>query len=412
MKEMIRAKILDILSVVAFLQERCRKRNNQKIRVGFMCQYIPAWNKSLPVYNKLKNDDRFEVFLLCVPNRIENRQLVNSDDLTNDTYDYFIEQGYEPINTLIGKNEWLDLKELNLDYIFFTRPYNSYMPKAYSSRRVSAYAKICVLLYAMTITKSENIMINVDFFRNVYCYFAETSFIAAINKKQLKLTHKLGLQKTVCYGMPALEQILLDKEKKGEIWNFSKNEFRVMWTPRWTTDIKLGGSNFFVYRDALLKYAEKERDIDFLFRPHPLSFPNFIKTGEMTKEEVDVYREKINKMENVFLDEEKEYVSTMWESSVLVSDLSGMMPEYFVTGKPIIFCGSNMYLEPAEHFAKILEGCYTVYNEQELFECLERLKAGDDPLKEKRAQIIGEVFGSTLGNASQMIVKELVKNKR
>ena len=286
------------------------------------------------------------------------------------------------------------------------------MPKAYSSRRVSSYAKICVLLYAMTITKSENIMINIDFFRNVYCYFAETSFIAAINRQQLKLTHKLGLQKTLCYGMPALEQILLDKEKEGTIWSFSKNKFRIMWTPRWTTDVKLGGSNFFVYRDALLEYAEKKKDIDFLFRPHPLSFPNFIKTGEMTKEEVDNYRNKIDKMENVFLDEEKEYVSTMWESSVLVGDLSGMMPEYFVTGKPIIFCGSNMYLEPAEHFAKILEGCYTVYNEKELFECIERLKDGEDPLKAKRMQIIQEVFGSTLGNASQHIVEELVKSRR
>jgi CDP-glycerol glycerophosphotransferase (TagB/SpsB family) len=109
------------------------------------------------------------------------------------------------------------------------------------------------------------------------------------------------------------------------------------------------------------------------------------------------------------LDEEKEYVSTIWNSSVLVSDYSGMIPEYFVTGKPLVFCASNFTFQPAEHFARMLEGCYVVYNEEELHACLEQLKQGNDTLREKREAIIEELFGDTLTNSTNLIIEELAR---
>lgn len=399
---------LDLLAVFDLLQERFVKRTNDKIRVGFVCQYIPAWNKSLPVYEKLKADSRFEVFLLCVPNRIEDGILQSPEDMSNDTYAYFTEHGYEAVNTLIGPNQWLDLKAMELDYVFFTRPYNAFMPEEYSSKRISRYSKICVLLYAMLLTKdAANTSLNRDFFRHVYCYFAETECSMRINKKHYPVSHLLGIRKSICYGMPALQQLLEQKDAKTDVWNFSNNDFRVMWTPRWTTDLSHGGTNFFVYKDSLLEFADKNQDMDFLFRPHPLAFDNFIKTGEMTADEVAVYKQRIADADNVCLDVEKEYVATMWNSSVLISDLSGVMPEYFITGKPIIYCGTNMILQPTEHFQSITEGCYNVKNKEELFQVLAELRKGNDSLYEKRQQIMKDVFGADLSRASEMIVEEL-----
>ena len=217
----------------------------------------------------------------------------------------------------------------------------------------------------------------------------------------------LGVRKSICYGMPALQQLLEKNVAKTKVWDFSDNTFRVMWTPRWTTDLSHGGTNFFEYKDSLLAFADKNPDMDFLFRPHPLAFDNFIKTGEMTVEEVTAYKQKIADMSNVCLDVEKEYVATMWNSSVLISDLSGVMPEYFITGKPIIYCGTNMILQPTEHFQSIIDGCYCVKNEEELFHVLTELKKGNDSLYEKRQQIMKEVFGKNLSRASEMIVEEL-----
>lgn len=386
-------------------------KQNQKIKVAFLCQYIPAWNKFEPIYKMMKADDRFEPYIVCVPSQMENYKLIDSKLKDNDTYDYFIEEGYttsDVVNALVGEDRWYDLKGLKCSYVFYTRPYNYYMPKAYTSEVVREYAKICSLIYGMNMTKDIfNVTMNTDFYKDVYIYYAETKSAMKMYKRKFPITSLLGWRKVYFYGLPAFEQILNDKDDKSTSWDFSKNEFRVMWTPRWTTDPKLGGTNFFLYYKGLLDYATKNKDVDFLFRPHPLTFDNFIKTGEMTKNEVDEYVSSIEGMENVSLDREKEYDGTMWNSSVLISDISGFMPEYFVTGKPIIYCASNMILTLAEHTKELLKGCYISYTQEETYRYLGQFKEGHDPLKEKRKEIVAELFGDNLNNSTSRIVESL-----
>lgn len=401
-------KLNDLKAIMKFVRQRLEKKQNEKIRVAFMCQYIPAWNKVEPIYNEMKKRMEYEPILLCIPSKVSNNQLENPEDNCNDTYEYYREHGYDAINTLIGKNQWLDLSGMNLDYVFYLRPYNSYMPEPYVSSAVSNYAKICVVMYGMTLTKEVmKVTIEHDFFRNVYYYFAESDYAMHVNKKSFPFTHLLGLQKTVFYGMPAMSQIMDMKGCSSEAWNFSDAEFRVMWTPRWTTDKSLGGTNFFEYKDWLLDYAEKHPQIAFLFRPHPLAFNNFVKCGEMTETEVKNYKQRCQEAKNVQIDTEQEYVASMWNSSALISDISGVMPEYFVMDKPLIYCASNMILEPADHTIRMLEGCYVVENQEQMQACLENLEKGIDPLKGKRHAIIDELFGDTLENSTDLIINEI-----
>lgn len=390
------------------IAERKIERTSDKIRVGFLCQYIPAWNKTSPVYEVMKRDSRFEVFLICVPDGMANNCLPDEEDMTNDTYEYFKGRGYDAMNALIGKNQWLDLKEMNLDCIFFPRPYNNYLPKQYASGVVSRYTKICYLMYAMTLTKEVlKVTVSKHFFRDVFCYFAEGDDVLAIHKKHFKHTHAQGLQRSVNCGIPALSQMCKAEGSSNTAWDFSKNAFRVIWTPRWTTDPALGGTNFFQYKDVFLTYAREHEDMDFLFRPHPLMFGNFIKTGIMTEEEVREYKNAAALLPNVAFDVEKEYEATFWNSSVLVSDISGILVEYFVTGKPIIYCASNMKLHPTEMLERMLEGCYIVYTEEELWSCIEELKKGRDDLAKRRKAIAEELFGTSFDGAAERIVEEL-----
>ena len=407
MKEYIYHKLFDMLAVFNLTRERLIKRTGGKVRVGFLCQYIPAWNKTQPVYEVMRKDPRFEVFLICVPSGIQNQVLINPDSEENDTFEYFQQHGYQAVNALVGKNQWLNLKKMKLDYVFCSRPYNSYMPKPYGSGRVSRYSKICCLVYGMSITKPV-LKLVLNSFQNIYCYFAESAYAAEMNRKRHKWMHKLGLMKTVYMGMPALGQILDARNDTNGAWDFSENKFRVMWTPRWTTDPNLGGTNFFLYKDVLLTYAKEHKDIDFLLRPHPLMFENFVRTGEMSKEEIKAYEGEVEKLPNVSFDREQEYGATFWKSSVLISDVSGILPEYFVTGKPLIYCASNMILEPTDTSLRMFEGCYVVYTPEELFACLEKLKNGEDTLAEKRQIIARELFGD-IENASQRIVEELAQ---
>lgn len=395
-----------------FIEESKIQRDSKVIKVGFLCQYIPAWNKFESIYNYMLHNDNFEPYIFCVPYGIHNNVLDNPE-AENDTYEYFINKGYDAINTLVARDEWLNIKNYGLHYIFYTRPYNIFMPKEYHSEILSKYMKICSLMYGISITK-DNIKttINFDFYSNTYCYFAESQETKNYFDNCFKYNIALGYQKAVCCGLPVLSNFISKKNEKSDSWNFSSNSYRVIWTPRWSTDKKSGGSNFFKYHEILLDYADSNKKIDFLFRPHPLMFENFLKTGEMTLDDINTFKNNCIQRSNVQLDTESEYTATFWNSSLLITDLSSVIPEYFLTGKPIMFCVSNMFLKVTDDMEKMMKGMYIIHDENELISCLKMLYKGEDPLKETRIKLIPELFKESMESPENKIAQELLKNSK
>ncbi len=411
MKEKLQSTLSDFKAAIKLLLQNNKKRKPGPIRVGFIGQYIPAWNKVEGLYREMLTDSRFEPVVICVPSGISEHKLNNPDSLENDTYEYYKNNGYNAVNALIGKNAWLDLETLDLDYVFYQRPYNYHLPEQYSSSVVSKYAKICVVLYCVIMVEEDiAICLKRDFFRNVYCYFADSLYVAKANRKNFRLSHLLGIQKSLYYGNPSSQHILAQKNTKTDAWDAIGGKFKVMWTPRWTTDLKLGGTNFFEYKDFFLEFAKENPKASVMLRPHPLAFENFIKSGDMTQEEADSYKETCNILPNVEIDTRKDYITTMWSSDVLVGDVSGILPEYFIMNKPLIFCASNMILKPTEFTKRMFEGCYIVNNKQELEECLTSLMNGIDTLKEKRVEIINELFTNKLDTCVNDILNQLTSN--
>lgn len=409
MKEKLQFALSDFKAAMKLILQNSKKRKPGPIRVGFIGQYIPAWNKVEGLYREMLADSRFEPIVVCVPSGISEHKLNNPDDLENDTYEYYKNNGYNAVNTLIGKNEWLDLETLELDYVFYQRPYNYHLPEQYSSSVVSKYSKICVVLYAAIMVEEDvDICLKRDFFRNVYYYFADSHYAAKANCKNFKLPHLLGIQKSLYCGNPSSQYILSERDTKTDAWDSIGGEFKIMWTPRWTTDLKLGGTNFFEYKDFFLYFAKENPNVSVMLRPHPLAFENFVKSGDMTQQEVDSYKERCNILPNVEIDMRKDYVTTMWKSDVLVGDISGILPEYFIMNKPLVFCASNMILKPTEFTKRMFEGCYIVNNKQELEKCLTSLMNGIDPLKEKRNEIINELFTNKLDTCIDDILTQLI----
>lgn len=408
MKKQIRSALSDLKAATKILLQNSKKRKPGPIKVGFIGQYIPAWNKAEGLYREMLADSRFEPIIICVPSGISNYELNDPDSLENDTYEYYKSNGYQAVNALIGKNQWLDLEALDLDYVFYQRPYDYLLPLQYASSVVANYAKICVILYAAIMVEEDvEICLETNFFRNVFCYFADSLHAASANRNNFKLSHLLGIQKSIYCGNPSSHHILSEKDTKTDAWDGIGNGFKVMWTPRWTTDLKLGGTNFFEYKDFLLEFAKAHPDVSLLLRPHPLAFENFVRTGVMTQQEVNAYKETCNILPNVEIDARKDYITTMWNSDVLVGDISGILPEYFIMNKPLIFCASNMILQPTAFTKRMFEGCYIVNNKQELEERLTSLMNGIDPLKQKRAEIISELFTNQLDTCIPDIMNHL-----
>lgn len=362
--------------------------NQGIIKVVFLCQYMPAWSKNKQLYEALKSDARFKTMLLCVPNRISANQLLDPDDLSNDTYDYFSSQGYtDAVNALVGKNEWLDLSAEHPDYVICNR-YDRPMPIPYTSTELSKYTRICFIPYdGMALRKVRESVGDKRFISNTFCFFSGSEESRIKMQRWNRILCRLKLSHSVYFGMTSVENVYKAKDDPCETWDFAKSPFRVIYAPRWTTEPIWGGSSFLKYRRYFFDLADHHPGIAVLVRPHPLMFDNFVKTGLMTAEEVSAYREQCAARPNIRIDENKEYHATFWNSSALVMDFSSILVEYFVTEKPIIYLTYDEKIEYNELMQAILSGCYIVNNEEELASTLENLAEGRDPLAERRAEV-------------------------
>ena len=120
---------------------------------------------------------------------------------------------------------------------------------------------ICNVLYGVNITVNEqDVVINKDYFRDVYCYFSFDKSEKEFYEKRLSLGFKLGVQCCFPYGAIGIEQMLQEKSKK------AKSRFKkiVLWTPRWSTDPYIGGSNFFNYKDIMTRLVKQNKNILFI----------------------------------------------------------------------------------------------------------------------------------------------------
>lgn len=396
-----------LISLFCISQNKKRVRNkiaqNEVLNVIFLVQYIPSWIKLEAVYSKMQKDKRFNPIIVCVPLNIQNHKLM--DDNGNDTYRYFVEHGYNAIDALADDGSWFDLKQLNPDYVFHSRPYNYFMPKDYTSGRIVKYALICNVPYGAGTTKEMcEVGINNDYFYNVFCFFSTDEGEKEYYKKRFYTGFMLGVTTCYPYGAIGLERMLKKRSYKATV-PFKKT---IIWTPRWSTDPVVGGSNFFNYKQLILDIAKEQPDVLFIIRPHPLMFDNFIKTGEFTAQEAAQFKDYCSREKNIILDQSKEYTETFLFSDFLVADISSIIPEYFVTQKPIIYCRSNIDFHYTKAAREMLDSCYSARNSTELRELIFRLINDEDTKSDERRSCIEKHFSYVVNN-SENILKALAK---
>lgn len=387
-----------IVNFIAFLRVRkmAKKKNmDRKIKVVFICQYPQAWNKQRLIYEKMRCDDRFDAFIISVPDDINN--------VTNEVNEYYCELYGDCVINAVQKTGWYDLKLINPDYVFFQRPYDQYLPKEYRSDTLAKYTKVCYVNYGYELsTASMKICLSKKFFRNVYYFFAENYLIQTFNAERFKYAHKKKYRKSVDLGYPALEDFMQGEEKYKSRDNY---ETVVLWTPRWTEEKRLGGSNFMKYKDKVVNYFRKKEECSLVFRPHPMTFAHMVSTGKMTQKDVENYLEQFDSNQNMKYDQTKDYTEVFWTSDILLTDFSSIVVEYFITGKPIVYC--NTECNPDEFFEQVLSVLYIVNDWNEVENTLNMLLDGYDPLKQKRKEKIKELFNGGFNNISDRFLEEI-----
>lgn len=378
----------------------------ERINVLFLCHRPAVWGSMKSIYENLCQDERFRVTIVTIPQI--NAEGRCEKEVGNDFFQgEHIIQGYD-----YEKKKFLDLKKLEPDYFFYQQPYNTnYIPE-YRSNIISKYAKVCYLAYFTymdNLTKENpyDECYPLDFLRDVSFYFAQYSSEATYLQNRLRdnWVFKPRIEIT---GYPKYDNLERYRDQDSTVWKHKEWEghFRIVWTPRWTTNENC--CHFFLYKDRMLELCRKYPEIELVFRPHPQSWIEWEHTGEFSKENAQEYKKQYKILDNASIDETPEYLGTFYHSNCLITDTSSLIPEYLLTGNPVIYCYSEKSTNKFEKGKGFSNAMYWVENWGELVEVLNKLKIGEDPLKKARQEIIKTYYipEKSAGNKIADLIKE------
>ena len=344
--------------------------DDEKIRVGFIAQMPEIWDKEEPVFEQMRRNQLFQVSLIVVP----AYDMINKKVGTDYEGNYFIKNYESNVIKAYNNGRWIDITN-KFDYLFYQRPYDHYLPAVLQSAVTVKHAKCCYIPYGFS---GSNVFdagnTNKSFFRNMYFSFLESDHMVELLKAQFPYTVKLHHIENL--GYPALAPYYCI--------NPTNKVSTILWTPRWSFDIRIGGSTFIENRDLLFELRKEGIGEKLVFRPHPLLLGELISKKIMTEEEVDKYLYDMNN-NGIIYDKGRPIYNAFIDADVLITDYSSVIIQYFLTGRPIIYCESGIELN--DEFNMLKEGFYTAHNKAEVMLFIETLKRGEDPLAEKRREI-------------------------
>ena len=377
--------------------KRIRKKKHEKdrlIRVAFIVQMPEIWDKEESVFDAMEKNSEFEVKLIVVPpyDQVNRRVRQEYDD------NYFLKHYPSSSFKAYNNEKWI-LDGLEYDYVFYQRPYDHYLPEILQSCNVVKVSKCCYIPYGFCgadVFNDGNT--NRAFFRNMSHIFAESDYMAKVLANSFRNRRDGKFHKIHSLGYPALQPYFL--------FTPLKEYKRILWTPRWSYAPKIGGSHFLEYKETIFNLKSINNDIEITFRPHPLLFGELINKSLLEENEITEYLNNLeeNKIE---YDHGKPILETFKATDILITDFSSIIIQFFVTGRPIVYCESD--IEFNETYKCLAEGMYIVHSEEEMIDVVKQLINGKDPLFNKRKKIIKELFSfhySATSNVLECIIND------
>ena len=360
-----------------------KARAGRKIRIVFFCYSPSYWNACRSVFEAAMADPALEVYLLALPASLVTEDGAATRGFGDNLAYAFCQTFYPSVINAYDETErrWFDLRSLSPDYVVLSRPYDREVQPDYRSAVIASYAKICYIPYAYCKMNWDSRMVyGCDFMDSVYAVFTENEMYRAMVERIFHGIFKAGWKQVCCVGYPRLDLFRGLGEKPGT------GQKTVLWLPRWTTKNLLEPSTFFRYKDALVGFARAHPGVRLICRPHQLMFQNFISTGEMTEADVAAFKKLFAETPELELDESGDYLPAFTEADIFVGDTTSLLIEAFVTGKPVIYCGSPGHFDrEARKWARLM---YCAGNWNQVKNRLSLLLAGNDPGKSAREEYI------------------------
>ncbi|MBQ8912690.1 MAG: CDP-glycerol glycerophosphotransferase family protein, partial [Lachnospiraceae bacterium] len=375
----------------------------------FLINFPESWNSVKSVYEAAIKDGKYNVYIIAAPQLSSDiATKTGAMGIKNDAYEFFVKNNIDVINASKENGDWIDLRDYNPDYVIYTRPYNDAYPEPFRPVNVCKYAKLYYIPYAYSML-SDSMLLSVLPENFIFCmrkvYLANKS-----RKIECEKVHprygKYAADRFEYLGFPRFDLYEFDETTEKD-----NKRYTIAWMPRWTAGSaadKHKGSHFLLYYKQVIQFAKDNPNVEVIIRPHPKMFGHFVATGIMSQEEVDDFMNTCESMDNLSLDKNKDYINTIKNSDLLLADYTSLIAEFFMTGKPVVFCDTveGLNLEGQ----KICGSLYYAENFDQIKERIFRIIGGNDEEYGNRQKIIHELLPSQSGGIGKSILESIINS--
>lgn len=382
-----------------------------KIRLLFLTQEISVWPSLESVYLAAVADNRFDAKLVYLPFVSElSRDAVNQYDA------YKNDMGLPII-----KYDEYDLTEESPDVCFLNKGYD-FVPVQYHIKELeNAVFRMIFISYGMEITKDL-----AKYYYQEYLHYRAWKHCAhgnIVKKYAAKSGYKNG-DNIAVWGHPKADSYLNLEEKRKLIpreWQDKINcRSVVLWTPHHMVGFDFmtnyeGTGTFLKWKDTILEVVKKQKNVVFIYRPHPLMQDCIINDGHMTKDEYENYITELESQENAIFDKEADYRLSFYASDAIITDGTSFCIEYLYTKRPILLTPRNMngfYM-----YEDMRDSYYVAEKSENIQNFVQMIADKKDPLRQKRHEFSQKLFhmqdGKTVGqNIIDNVFIELEKEEK
>lgn len=361
-------------------------KNKTPLNVIFYVYDETKW-KSQSVYDLMEKDERFNPIVVVTKNccAIEENPNFQTVEDVKKCYKFFkskgmnVEYGYN-INPHLNnlqedvEDRFIPLESFTPDIIFYSHPW--YVYKTQGPVMCSKFALTFYIPYFLPASEQWH-EYGLRFHKYIYRHFVPTELIKDFYSKNME-ENKESLK---VVGHPAFDYYLNHKNKKPEY---------LIYAPHWTVcgnNLRFG--TFDWSGNTILNFAKNHKELNWVFRPHPLMHKFILTSGFMTKKEINNYFDEWKSFAKY--SDDGNYIDLFQKSYAMITDCGSFLTEYFVTENPMIHLISSELKENST-ISEIDKTNYTAHNLEELNQHLNDLILNkNDYKKEARIKLLNKL---------------------
>ena len=320
-----------------------KRRRGETVHVAFIVLDTSKWNVD-SVYREFNNLPGYDTTIIVFPYSPLQR---GNDSNVEDSAEFFqkkgyrVEFGYDPKkNVYKSYTFWKDY-----DIVFFDTPWPQSAPvhPVLQIEVIGKYALTCYIPYGFMAINDPVLHYDQPNHAFAWKVFAETPW----HKEQFQI-HNIVMKGTnvESFGYPKLDTYSIEVSNPERVWKsgLNPNIHRIIWAPHWTINNNqfVRQYSFFhlVYKQ-MMEYANSHREIDWLFKPHPILYKTIISQNLMTVQQADEYYQQWAEMPNGQICLDGQFWDYFKTSDAIITDSIGFLVEYLPTKKPILRLASK-----------------------------------------------------------------------